>query len=89
MLADLARFCVRRRRLVVFGIWIPMIIAISALSSFTGSNFSTKFSLPESESNEVFKLLSDNAPTLAGFSGQIVVHAEQGITDSALQSALV
>jgi len=88
MLANLARFCVRRRRLVVFGIWIPLIIVISALSSFAGSNFSTKFSLPESESSEVFELLSDNAPTLAGFTGQIVVRAEQGITDSAVQAAL-
>ncbi len=88
MLANLARFCVRRRRLVVFGIWIPLIIVISALSSFTGSNFSTKFSLPKSESSEVFELLSDNAPTLAGFTGQIVVRAEQGVTDSAVQTAL-
>lgn len=88
MLANLARFCVRRRRLVVFGIWIPLIIVISALSSFAGSSFSTKFSLPESESSEVFELLSDNAPTLAGFTGQIVVRAEQGITDSAVQAAL-
>ncbi len=88
MLANVARFCVRRRRLVVFGIWIPLIIVISALSSIAGSNFSTKFSLPKSESSEVFKLLSDNAPTLAGFSGQIVVRAEQGITDSAVQTAL-
>ena len=26
MFASLARFCVRRRRLVVFGIWIPLLL---------------------------------------------------------------
>lgn len=88
MLSRMARFCVRRRRLVVFGIWIPMIIAAGVLSSAFGSNFSTEFSLPASESNDVQNLLEANAPDRAGFTGQIVFHAEQGVNDPAVKEAM-
>ncbi len=88
MLTRLARFCVRRRRLVVFGIWIPVIIAAGILSSALGSNFSTEFSLPASESNDVRILLEANAPARAGFTGQIVYSAEKGINDSEVATAM-
>ena len=88
MLSRIARFCVRRRRLVVFGIWIPIIIATGIMSSALGSNFSTEFSLPASESNDVRILLEANAPDRAGFTGQIVFSAEQGINDPAVKTAM-
>ena len=88
MLARTARFCVRRRRLVVFGIWIPLVILVGILSSSLGSNFSTEFSLPSSESNDVQNLLEANAPDRAGFTGQIVYHADQGVNDPTVKTAM-
>lgn len=88
MLTRVARFCVRRRRLVVFGIWIPVIIAVGVVSSALGSNFATEFSLPASESSDVQKLLEASAPDRAGFTGQIVFSAEQGVNDPAVKIAM-
>ncbi|MEO5975494.1 MAG: MMPL family transporter [Ilumatobacteraceae bacterium] len=88
MLSRIARFCVRRRRLVVFGIWIPMIIAMGFMSSTLGSNFSTEFSLPASESNDVRILLEANAPARAGFTGQIVFSSAHGVNDPEVKSAM-
>ena len=88
MLSRVARFCVRRRRLVVFGIWIPVIISVGAISSALGSNFSTEFSLPASESSDVQKLLEANAPERAGFTGQIVFSAKQGVNDPEVKAAM-
>jgi RND superfamily putative drug exporter len=89
VLARIARFCVRRRRLVVFGIWIPVIVAVGAISNVLGSNFSTEFSLPASESSDVQHLLETNAPDRAGFTGQIVFSAEQGVIDPAVKTAMI
>lgn len=88
MLSRVARFCVRRRRLVVFGIWIPVIIAVGTISSALGSDFSTEFSLPASESRDVQKLLETNAPERAGFTGQIVFSAKQGVDDPTVKAAM-
>ncbi|MHB1129804.1 MAG: MMPL family transporter, partial [Ilumatobacteraceae bacterium] len=88
MLSQVARFCVRRRRLVVFGIWIPVIVAVGMMSSTLGSNFSTEFSLPASESSDVQNLLEANAPDRAGFTGQIVFSAKQGVNDPAVKTAM-
>lgn len=88
MLSRIARFCVRRRRLVVFGIWIPVIVAVGMASNTLGSNFSTEFSLPASESSDVQKLLEANAPERAGFTGQIVFSAEQGVNDPEVRAAM-
>jgi RND superfamily putative drug exporter len=58
------------------------------MSSALGSNFSTEFSLPASESNDVRILLEANAPDRAGFTGQIVFTAEQGVNDPAVITAM-
>ena len=49
MLARLARFSFRRRRLMVFGIWLPLLIVISAVGGKMAS-YHTSFELPQQRS---------------------------------------
>jgi len=72
----------------VFGIWIPVILTVGAMSSVIGSNFSTEFSLPASESRDVQNLLEASAPDRSGFAGQIVFGAKQGVNDPAVKTAM-
>ncbi len=88
MLAALARFSVRRRRLMVFGIWIPLLVAIGFASSLTGSDFATEFEIPASESNDVQTLLEANSPARAGFSGEIVFATLNGVTSDEVRASM-
>ena len=47
-LRALARFCYRRRRLVV-GLWVAALIGVNVLSGALGTNFTTNFSAPNTE----------------------------------------
>jgi len=73
MLARFARFAVRRRRLMVFGIWIPIAIIITVISATMGNAFTTSPSPPPSESRDANELLSAINPTQAGVTSQLVV----------------
>ena len=42
MLQNLARFCVRRRRLMV-GFWLVLLVALGVAAGSMGSSFSTEF----------------------------------------------
>jgi len=88
MLAALARFSVRHRRIMVFGIWIPLLVIVGLVSGKMGSNFSTKFELPKSEANDVQKLLEANSPEKAGFSGEIVFSSPNGVNSDDVVAAL-
>ena len=88
MLASIARFCVRRRRLVVFGMWIPLFIIVGALTGAAGGNFRTDFVLPKSESREVKELLEAVNPTTAGFSAQIVFKTAKPLTDASYRAPI-
>jgi RND superfamily putative drug exporter len=88
MLSKLARFCVRRRRLVVFGMWIPLFVGLGIVAGSTGSTFRTDFVLPASESREVQELLSAANPNKAGFSASIVFASDTPITDPTLQQPI-
>jgi RND superfamily putative drug exporter len=88
MLAALARFSVRHRRLMVFGIWIPLLVVIGFASSQTGSDFATEFEIPASESNDVQMLLEANNPDRAGFSGEIVFSSPSGVDTDAIRDAM-
>ena len=87
MLIRLARFSVRRRRLMI-GFWLLLVIALGAISASLGPNFATQFELPKSESNDVRELLSANSPDLAGFSGQIVFTSPNGVTTDEIKSSM-
>ena len=88
MLARLARYSARRRRLMVFGIWIPILIGLGVASATVGSDFATEFDIPDSETSDVQALLEAASPQRAGFTGEIVFRAENGITDPAVQEAM-
>ena len=88
MLAALARFSVRHRRIMVFGIWIPLLVIGVVLSGKMGSNFSTEFELPQSEANDVQKLLEANSPNKAGLSGEIVFSSPNGVNSDDVVAAL-
>ena len=88
MLAALARFSVRHRRIMVFGIWIPLLVIVGMLSGKIGSDFSTQFELPKSEANDVQKLLEANSPEKAGFSGEIVFSSANGVNSDDVVAAL-
>ena len=88
MLVSLARFCVRHRRLVVFGIWIPLFVVAGALAGAMGGNFRTDFVLPKSEAREVQELLEKANPNKAGFSAQVVFKSEAGIDNPTTKVAL-
>ena len=45
MLARLASFSVRRRRVMVFGIWLPLVVVLSALGGRLAT-YHTSFTLP-------------------------------------------
>ncbi len=88
MLAALARFSVRHRRIMVFGIWIPLLVIVGMLSGKMGSDFSTQFELPKSEANDVQKLLEASSPEKAGFSGEIVFSSANGVNSDEVVAAL-
>jgi RND superfamily putative drug exporter len=87
MLIRLARFSVRRRRMMV-GFWLLLVIVLGAISNSVGPNFATQFELPKSESNDVRELLEANNPDRAGFSGQIVFTSPNGVTSDEIKSSM-
>ena len=88
MLSSIARFSVRHKRLMVFGIWIPLAILIAVISGVTGSAFSTSMELPKSESRDVSDILKSVNPQQSGGSAQIVMSSDSGFTDPALQKLI-
>ena len=76
MLQRLARFCYRRRRLVLLS-WIVLLVGLFTLNSTAGGKFLDEFELPGSDSQDAVDLLeSKGFDTRAGFGGQIVFQAE-------------
>jgi RND superfamily putative drug exporter len=88
MLATVARFCVRRKWLVVFGIWVPVLLVVNVVAAAAGSAFSTDFTPPDSESADVIDQIEGVSPERAGFTGQVVFTAEQGVDDPAVMDAM-
>jgi putative drug exporter of the RND superfamily len=87
MLRTLARTCYHRRRLVLLG-WIVLLVGLVTLNSTAGGKFLDEFSLPGSESQEAFDLLEEHEfGSRAGFGGQVVIAADQGVADPAVRSA--
>ena len=72
---------------MVFGIWIPVVILIAALSGAVGNNFRTEFSLPDSDSSDATALLESASRSEAGINSQVVVKTPKGIDDAAVKEA--
>ena len=87
MLESVARWSYRRRW-TMLGIWVVALIGSGFLASSVGGDYSNDFSLPGAESQEAYDLLLDRFPAFAGDTADIVFQAEDGVTDSEVQSAL-
>jgi RND superfamily putative drug exporter len=72
-----ARWCSRHRKFVLI-LWLIALVGSFGLSRATGTNFSTKFQLPNTQSSTALSLLQKDFPAASGSSDQIVVHATSG-----------
>ncbi len=88
MLYGLARFCVRRR-FVVLGVWLVAAIALVAISHRLGENTSENLSLPGTDSQRATDTLSKSFPDQANGTSPIVLHAHHGrLTEPKYSSAV-
>jgi RND superfamily putative drug exporter len=83
-LRALARFCYRRRRLVV-AFWVAALIGVNVLSGVMGTNFTTNFSAPNTESTRAADLLSANFKAQSGDGVQVVFEGSPSMHDPAVQ----
>ena len=78
MLARLARFSYRHRKLMVFGIWLPLLVVLNVVGSSVGTDYRDEFEMPSSESRrveDVFKSIGSEED--AGYTAQIVFMEER------------
>jgi RND superfamily putative drug exporter len=88
VLYGLARFCVRRRFLVV-GVWLVLTIALVAVSHRLGDNTNDNLSLPGTDSQQATDTLAKSFPEEANGTSPIVLHAYSGkLTDSKYSAAV-
>ena len=81
VLYGLARFCVRRR-FVVLGVWLVATIALVAVSHRLGDNTNDNLSLPGTDSQHATNVLKSSFPAQANGTSPIVLHARTGkLTD--------
>ena len=89
MFARLGPWCHDRRRLVL-GLWVLALVLSNGIASAIGDNYRQGFDLPGSESSRGSELLQAEFPDRGnGATGTIVFRAEQGVTDPAVEEAMV
>ena len=88
MLRRLAKFSVRHRKLMVFGIWLPLAVIITMGSGAVGNDFRTEFSQPNSEAAVAQEMLAKVSPGEGGITSQVVVKTDKGIDDPTVKAAL-
>ena len=76
-MSELARWCYAHRRGVLVG-WIVGLVLIVGLASAAGSNFSTNFGLPNTDSQAAVSLLKANFKAASGESDQVVFATRDG-----------
>jgi RND superfamily putative drug exporter len=79
-----ARFCYRRRKLVV-GLWFAALVGVNVLSGALGTNFTTNFSAPNTESTRAANLLSANFKAQSGDAVQVVYQGTPSMHDPTVQ----
>ncbi len=88
VLYGLARFCVRRR-FVVLGVWLVAAIALIVISHRLGENTSENLSLPGTDSQRATDTLDRSFPDQANGTSPIVLHARSGkLTEPKYSSAI-
>jgi RND superfamily putative drug exporter len=80
---NLARFAVRRRWIVV-GLWLALVVGVQALSHATGgAAYKNEFKLPHTEAQTVARLLTGSGlDKQNGAVGTVVLHARTGLLAS-------
>ncbi len=78
-LAGLARWCFRRRRLVLT-LWVAGFIVINAIGGAVGSNYTNNFNGGHSDAQAAFDLLRTRFPARAGDTADIVFASDRGAT---------
>ncbi|MER6285653.1 MMPL family transporter [Streptomyces sviceus] len=76
-MAALARWCVRRRLVVVL-LWLLALGGVSAGAAVAGSAYSNDYEVPGTESGRATQLLQDGFPHLGGDSDTVVWHVTSG-----------
>ena len=87
MLRKLASFAVRRKKTMVFGIWLPLVVIISFASSSVGDAYRTEMELPNSDARVAQEMMSSVSPSDSGESSQIVIKTTSSIDDVATKEA--
>jgi len=88
LLRRLATVSYRRRRLVVLA-WLVLTGVLLSLAGTFGGDFDDAFELPGSDSQRALDLLSaEGFATRAGSQIMVVVRAEQGVEDPAVEAAV-
>src|SRR5216683_4435534 len=86
-LARLARWCYRRRRLVVV-LWIVGFVVMNAFGAAIGNAYSDNFSGGHSDSVSAFNLLKTRFPARAGDTADIVFTSDRGVSDPGVRSQM-
>ena len=73
---------------MVLGIWLPLVVIISFVSSSVGDAFRTEMELPNSDARDAQEMISKVSPSDGGESSQIVIKTESTIDEPATKSAL-
>jgi putative drug exporter of the RND superfamily len=82
----LARWCFRRRWIVLIG-WLAGLVVISGLMSGVGDDYRDEFKLSGTDSFDAIHLLEKSAPSASGDQEQIVVAVKDGkLTDATNQA---
>jgi RND superfamily putative drug exporter len=88
VLRKLATFAVRRKKTMVLGIWLPLVILISIASSSLGDAFRTEMELPNSDARDAQEMISRVSPSDGGESSQIVFKTTGSIDDPETKEAI-
>ena len=72
---------------MVFGIWLPIAILVTAISGSVGNAYRTEFSGTNSESRQAQDLLATVNPSEGGFTAQVVVKTKS-MDDPAIKTAI-
>src|SRR5205807_9407344 len=86
-LAGLARWCYRRRRMVVV-LWIVGFVVLNVVGAVIGSAYTDNFSGGHSDSVAAFDLLRTRFPSRAGDTADIVFTSRRGVNDSQVRSVM-
>ncbi len=78
-MAGIARWCFRHRW-VVIGLWVAVLVILSAVNHFVGTAYNDSFALPGTESTHALNLLKSTGAGQGGESDNIVIQVKGGKT---------